>query len=176
MEKEISSEKQRGSKVFLILAIIFYVIGGALVGSGIYMFIKGFAGNVNFSLNLPSTIDPDFYGDLEFDEVENGMFKTRGIGLFMGGMALILIATMFIAFYKKPKIKVSHGGVVVDFDNPINIFTQTPNIEVKEEKKETKKIFCAYCGSELDINDKKCPNCGSTKKVQRIIKEDGEKK
>lgn len=162
-------ENTKSSKVLKIIAIVLYVVAGIFGVIGIAVAIKTMmSGNFHFSLQLPGNIDSnESTGESEFKLSDFGSMY------FVIGIFVAFVATIFLVLSKSKKKTITK----VFSDSDYNMFTEVNDKPSKEQPKdpepveekveEKKKIFCAYCGSELEETDKRCPNCGSSKKVIR---------
>lgn len=165
----MKNEKQ--SKALKIIAVILYIAAAVFMVIGIVVAIRTMlGGEFHFSLKIPDRIDPD-------DDLFENKPKISDFGFMYFEIALFIaiVATVFLVISKK--IKSSATVTKVFSDSDYNLYTegsdkpsQTPvedTAPVEEKVEEKKRIFCAYCGSELEESDKRCPNCGSSKKVKR---------
>lgn len=178
---------EKNYKYLKVIAIILYIVAAALFIAGVCS-IVGYAlevvtGTQN-ALSMKNFFDFEgfvvYEDDLEHVDI-SGMIS--GISLIVFGSVCIVVASVLMRMYHKKTI-IETSSVKDDnnlFDsvkksiadqlkaaseklNP----SQTSTDENKEKSEKPKqKIFCAYCGSELDENDKKCPSCGASKKFRK---------
>lgn len=165
--KSLELEKSKNSKVYKIIAIILYVIAGAFFVVGLVFALRALSNIMpNLSLNLPTDVMSSSSQGVEYS------ISDFGFTYFMIALGLAFVATMFLCLSKRQVLSKSKKSYnVSDFDKPVDVmkYAEKPQPQPynEETKEEIKKIYCAYCGTELDPTDKKCPNCGSSKKVQK---------
>ena len=93
-----------------------------------------------------------------------------GAGLVTGIGTLIIITPFFYLIsrtIKKYKLSKNTNISNPDEENsvekmelPLDGMEASASAKIKQSKIKKKKRFCRYCGSELDIQTKKCPGCG----------------
>lgn len=176
-QKDNNVNKKPKSKFMAlkVIAEILYVIAGIIFALAMINLVINL---VNGAVDIvPDFDDPDptFEGFGFFGEVI-GSFRS-----FVTCIILCVVATILMIIYRNKNRNITFEEKNED-DSPVSkyktMFKDIVDVvkdKVKdatgspiEEKKEEKvHIFCAYCGSELDENDKKCPSCGASKKIRK---------
>lgn len=168
-------EKPAKKCVYLkIIALILYFFALAAVIIGVVLTIERAIDAVGGYQNLlPPDIDIDDMPKLNI----NSMFT--GFGFILGGIVIFIVASIFMGIYRKknaPPKKEEESGDFFDMvtksitEQLKNVTEKLEGSDSKDKEEETKpkqKIYCAYCGSELSEEDKKCPSCGSSKKFRK---------
>ncbi len=180
------SKKEKNYIYLKAFAIIFYVIALILIVYGIFSII-GYAYTIVSNSQNNWFVENNFFDPDDFvDKFEDGMDHLnisgmiKGFEFILGGVVCIVIASLFLRSYNKktkPKIVEKEDETENLFDTiKITISEQlksaseklNPDGAEKQKKEKPKqKIYCAYCGSELDEQDKKCPGCGASKKFRK---------
>lgn len=154
------------------IANILYVISAIILVYSVINIIINVMDGINFSPNF----DPD-----NFDMPSGGMNVANAI--FNGARTIIIsvvlfiIATVLMTIYRK-----KNKNTIIEettespatkykkmFRDIVNVVTDATDSDNNQEQKKEEKvhIFCAYCGSELDEKDRKCPSCGASKKIRK---------
>ena len=177
MKSTVKSKKKANGwiKILLALGIILYILAMAAAIFGIFSIVWAQLG----AGKLFSGFDPENIEEIMEELFGEDVSIAYG-GMFMVGIALVLtvIGTVFIITYKqlavKQKKQEEEDSLNEVLDQLIEETSSTEEasvveIEQPEEEVVTEHIFCAYCGEELDPKDKRCPNCGATKKIKKKV-------
>lgn len=194
-KEQTNKEETTKEKNYIYLkafAIIFYVIAVALIIYGIFS-IVGYAYTIVSDSQSNWFVENNFFNPDDFaDKFEDGLEHLnisgmiKGFEFIIGGVVCIVVGSILIKNYNKKTYKAQQKVEEEDAVNFIDTVRvtiseqlkkasekispavdQKTETEEKEEKKPKQKIYCAYCGSELDENDKKCPSCGASKKFRK---------
>ena len=150
-------------KIALVLRIIAFVLYAFAVILFIVGFINSF-GDIN-----------DFGGDdFELDDFnENivgfGSIINKIVSYIATAFTCSVCGSILLIISNSLKFKVKKD-MIESKKNNNNEEDLLNDSKIDDEKSKKYRVICAYCGSELDIDDKKCPNCGASKKIQKKIK------
>ncbi len=171
-----------------VISIILYVIATIILIVGVVSIIEyamfivtGNADNMHFNGFFDDEFFMEFEGDIMSPDIA-GM--ASGIKFIVIAVILFAVATILMTVYRKRTRDLSpkqsdenlfdsvKQSITVSIKSVADKVSKTMSESLgetdnKEEKKPKQKIFCAYCGSELDENDKKCPSCGASKKFRK---------
>ena len=163
---EIEVKKNKNSK-----SVVFKSIGGILYLVAFIMLVIGICKLIFEGVNQMQHMQELFSSD-EF-EIESDSYNFilgNLMGYFMRAIAFFVIGSIFTSIGKAIDAK--------EIQNKMNSKEYMPetgsennDVQQKPEKK-LEKVYCAYCGCELDVNQRKCPYCGASKKVQKKIDKD----
>ena len=175
--KKIKKSSGGWVSIIFVLALICYLAAIALSLYGIVVVISANmgSGSMNFGYKLDEI--NEFMEDLIDDDIP---MSYRGVMFIMIAVALTVLGTILMVVYKKLSLKYKNRTQTVEKEswfeiNDTDVPQGTPQEDSpvvaieqpEEENKSNVKIYCAYCGEELDAKDKRCPNCGATKKIKK---------
>ena len=105
--------------------------------------------------------------------------KSKNIGSFIIGIIFIIISIVLFAFTRVfftliPAIFLFLMGITIIFTSlsgrkQIDDLMDIANKVKDNLDEESSQSTCLYCGSKLEANIKKCPNCGATNKKRKDI-------
>lgn len=143
--------KTNKGNIFKIIGIIFYVVAFVMLVFGIFQFVMGGIKGIRDI----SPFDMAFSFEVMFSSF---------LGLFVQAVVFFFIGSVFLsigkAINKRESLEIHD-----DSDSSNDLFVNLKSFQEKEPKQ--KHVFCAYCGNELDQNQKKCPYCGASKKISK---------
>lgn len=154
MEK--SKEKKEKNKSFLRkVAFFLYLLA----------FISLIVGICKMASHFSSVTERMFdYDDFEeFDDFFSDGKLQSAISSFFSAFVLFIWGSVFMFISNSKLIKQKLEKKQEEQKQAEEKEQELP--QVKEVPK--KRYFCAYCDNELDENDRKCPYCGSSKKIQK---------
>lgn len=169
-----NSNEKKSCTFLKVLAIILILVGIALFVVGIIQTIQFAIDSAkNYSV-LPS--DPDDFFD-DDNPIFGGKSGTMNLAGYLGaikyaaiGIVCIIVGMVFMLIYRRKNRSNVFSGYEMPQTAPMAPLAQEETAPVEEPivpAKGKSKIFCAYCGCELDEGDKKCPNCGASKKFKK---------
>lgn len=149
-------------KIALVLRIIAFV----LYAFAVILFIVGF---INSFGDINGFGGDDFELD-DFNEniVGFGSIINKIVSYIATAFTCSVCGSILLIISNSLKFKVKKDLIESKNNNATESLNDSKIID--DEKSKKYRIICAYCGSELDIDDKKCPNCGASKKIQKKIK------
>ncbi len=149
-------------KIALVLRIIAFVLYAFAVILFIVGFINAFGDIAGFDGN-------DFELD-DFNEniVGFGSIINKIVSYIATAFTCSVCGSILLIISNSLKFKVKKDLIESKNSNVTESLNDSKIID--DEKSKKYRIICAYCGSELDLDDKKCPNCGASKKIQKKIK------
>lgn len=174
MTKTNKNKKQHGGWIYvlLVLGIMFYIAAVVIAVFGIMVLAKA---------NLGTEL-VHFGHDFDYEDILEEIFDEKvsvsqaGIILIMFALVLTVLGTVLIIVYKHFAVKQSKKSEEVYFDDVLDEMKEVSDnenqpivISQPEENVPKEHIFCAYCGMELEATDKRCPNCGATKKIKKKV-------
>ena len=136
-----TSKKHNAHNFLVMIAIVLYAVAVVFV-------VIGFRDMFDYKVVNQNGSSAEVEYHLEFDETS--YFTNAGV-FFVWGSVLLLIARKMKANSK---------------NEDSTAITQSSRMPEGMEKP-VEKIYCAYCDNELDLNEKKCPYCGASKKYQK---------
>lgn len=149
-------------KIALVLRIIAFV----LYAFAVILFIVGF---INAFGDIAGFGGSDFELD-DFNEniVGFGSIINKIVSYIATAFTCSVCGSILLIISNSLKFKVKKDLIESKNNNTTESLNDGKIID--DEKSKKYRIICAYCGSELDSDDKKCPNCGASKKIQKKIK------
>ena len=160
-EKSSAKSNDIRDKIALVLRIVAFV----LYAFAIILFIVGF---INAFGDIAGFDGHDFVLD-DFNEniVGFGSIINKIVSYIATAFTCSVCGSILLIISNSLKFKVKKDLIESKNNNATESLNDgKPN----DEKSKKYRIICAYCGSELDLDDKKCPNCGASKKIQKKIK------
>ncbi len=142
---EDSKQKKNGKSFLKKIAMLLYILAFISLIAGIFQMSSHFSSSTDLLLT-----------DGRLQSVISSFFSV--FVLFIWGSVF-----MFIANSKLLKQKIEQKRV--EQEEQLRMRQQTQNLGIKQEQK--KRYFCVYCDNELNENDRKCPYCGASKKIQK---------
>ena len=91
----------------------------------------------------------------------NGMMTTAK--LMFSIISVIAVVVIVFVILKAIKMSRQHSKIQKTIMSQVDRML----VEPAEEQEDKTKVYCAYCGTELDENTKKCPHCGANKKIEK---------
>ena len=82
--------------------------------------------------------------------------------LFVFMLSVLLFLTLRMLKIHKEELKFKKELEDLEGKRMLGEPAEDENIELIKIK-----VYCAYCGTELDENTKKCPHCGANKKIEK---------
>ena len=98
---------------------------------------------------------------IEIERTSNGMISTAKHIFSL--MAVIAVIVIVVVILKAIKMSRQHSKIQKTILSQVDRMLGEP----AEEQEDKTKVYCAYCGTELDENTKKCPHCGANKKIEK---------
>lgn len=161
-EKSSAKSNDIRDKIALVLRIVAFVLYAFAVILFIVGFINAFGDIAGFGGN-------DFELD-DFNEniVGFGSIINKIVSYIATAFTCSVCGSILLIISNSLKFKVKKDLIESKNNNVTESLNDSKIID--DEKSKKYRIICAYCGSELDLDDKKCPNCGASKKIQKKIK------
>lgn len=160
-EKSSAKSNDIRDRIALVLRIVAFVLYAFAVILFIVGFINAFGDIAGFGGN-DFELDDFNENIVGFGSIINKIvsYIATAFTCSVCGSILLIISNSLKFKVKKDMIESKNNNVTESLND------SKPN----DEKSKKYRIICAYCGSELDLDDKKCPNCGASKKIQKKIK------
>ena len=98
---------------------------------------------------------------IEIERTSNGTISTAKLTFSI--MAVIAVIVIVFVILKFIKVSRQHSKIQKTIMSQVDRMLGEP----AEEQEDKTKVYCAYCGTELDENVKKCPHCGANKKIEK---------
>ena len=157
MVKKVEKKEKKKAPFLVIVAIALYIFALVFLSLGIIRFRDYMSGNTTGLLS--QSIDAHFeINFMNFHFSFDGL--TMAINYFVDAAVFFIWGTVLViisgAFKKKVK-KPTEEEFLLDEEVVGNNERFLPN----------EKLYCAYCDTELGMNDRKCPNCGAAKKIKK---------
>lgn len=138
-------------KVFKVIGTVFYVISFVMLVVGIFQFVIGGINEIRDMRPFDTTVPLEI------------MFSSFW-GFFVQAVVFFFIGSVFL-FVGKAINKRESLETHEDSNSSNDLFEKLKMMQNREPKQN--HVFCAYCGNELDQNQKKCPYCGASKKISK---------
>ncbi len=157
MVRKVEKQEKKKFPFLVIVALVLYVF------AVVFLIFA-----VNELRNYLAGTSSGFFsqvGNNEFEFIFNFSFDgyTIAINYFIDSAVFFIWGTVLLIIHRisrKKKIKPTEEEYILD-----DIEAVSENIEKSFVNNE--RIYCAYCDSELGVNDRKCPHCGASKKVRK---------
>ena len=98
---------------------------------------------------------------IEIERTSHGMISTAK--LMFSIISVIAVVIIVFVIIKAIKMSRQHSKIQKTIMSQVDRMLGEP----AEEQEDKTKVYCAYCGTELDDNTKKCPHCGANKKIEK---------
>lgn len=158
MVKKVEKKEKKKVSFLVVVAIALYIFAAAFIYLGVARYrdylsarpLSLFNGGWGSSTIIISIMGHTF--------TFNGL--TMAINYFVDAAVFFIWGTVLLILsrvFKKRKKKQTEEEFILDEEVVGDNDKFLPN----------EKVYCAYCDSELSVNDRKCPNCGATKKVKK---------
>lgn len=160
MSKNSGEIRDKIALVLRIVAIVLYIFA-------IVSFVLGFVHIVDESM---LNFGDDIYDLDRFDERFDGFGEilNSSMSYMFNAFVCMICGSVLLILSNSHKFRAKRDRL-----EERQVLEQIQNKEKEYKTNETQqknyKIVCAYCGTELDEEDKKCPNCGASKKIQKKL-------
>lgn len=160
MEK--SKEKKNGKSLLKKIAIFLYILAFICLIVGIFQI----ASHVTTETKHVFESIEDFDDFDNFDDYTFSASKIESaISSIFSAVVLFVWGSVFMVISNSKQLKQKIEQKRAEQEEQFRMRQEAQQQEIKQEPK--KRYFCAYCDNELDENDKKCPYCGASKKIQK---------
>ena len=163
----MEEKKVKKNHIYLKIAIVVFVVAAILIFSGVMTTIKNATNAMengmpgNGEIVFDNDMSYSWKGTLDLDADQ--MFT--GFALIAGGMFCVFIGIVLVVTdMHKNKTLTSLSKKMIDGVVGAAGYISSSIGEMSREIKEKRKVYCEYCGSQLEEDESKCPNCGASKK------------
>ncbi len=157
MVKKVNKQEKKQISFLVVVAIALYLFAIVFIVLGI-MKLREYISSVPIGLFAQKSSSTIIISIMGYTFTFNGLtmainYFVDAAVFFIWGTILLILSRMF----KNKKKKQTEEEFILDEEVINDNDKFLPN----------EKVYCAYCGSELNINDRKCPNCGANKKIKQ---------
>jgi hypothetical protein len=169
MNTNINQDKKEDNKVCSFLKIISTILY-------IAAFVSFVVGVIKIIVFATSKVDI-FYDDLNYFYENESTYQSSSVSIseliscFVNAVVLAVWGTAirFIANAVKNKSAATSSKNMIKTisEKIMETAVKQSEIETKVETKKKSRFICAYCGNEINEDDRKCPCCGANKKIKK---------
>ena len=158
MVKKVNKQEKKKVSFLAIVAVVLYFFAAGFIFLGVVKFRDYLSASPMGILTLGRGSTTIVISIMGYTFTFNGLtmainYFVDAAVFFIWGSVLLILSRMF----KKRKKKQTEEEYILEEEVVNDNDRFLPN----------EKVYCAYCDSELGVNDRKCPNCGAAKKIKK---------